>query len=686
MSEGLGNCDVLTAETLSAQVDGELDAAEAREVERHLEGCAHCRARFLALDRTAGLVGVLRGPPEAEAEARFLARLDERLAGELWADGLLRKGAAGSGRYTRRAPVTARARLFRVAAAVGIAVATVAIISKLAGMWSPGKPHGVQAPGAHAAPEVALKESEKEPSPPPSRVEGAPTPEPPGRDTLAKKPPTPEPRREEAPVVTPERVPTPERRAEEHVVEVPPPGEKPRPRDAARWTAVVRDGSRPQETRVEAIYELAKVGGPEAAAVFNEILEHPPSPLFTREACKALGRYPWPEGALLLAKNARKPEARAALGAIEDRAVLASLVKELPRLRKNGGDWLTVAEALARAKAPRIGEALVDALRAYRDTVERVRLLVAMGDAADAPARAALAKTLKDRDEVVRAAACRGLERARPEAGDVPPLSHLLASDASALVRAAAASALSRAQGEVKRVLFDAYNKDASPRVRSAAAIGMVRLLPNEALRHGAEGAAIDAAPAYLRIPVVSSGVVFLIDASDSMLHARKIERATHELIVTLRALPAGTPFEVGYFTDGVRFFSGRGLETASPQTIDQAVRFLEGVRPAGGRTNFGESVKRALEVRGVDEIFLLTDGSPTAGPDAEAVLEWLRAANWEGRVRIHAIALYDGEKPLRVDDAPPGLLGASPLLAPAPIAFLRRLVEDNGGLLMRND
>ena len=115
-------------------------------------------------------------------------------------------------------------------------------------------------------------------------------------------------------------------------------------------------------------------------------------------------------------------------------------------------------------------------------------------------------------------------------------------------------------------------------------------------------------------------------------------------------------------------------MPTRNVNLTDHFDRFIQARINSGRFSNASEVVREGLRLLEQRE------------KEDKAKLEWLRAANWEGRVRVHAIALYDGEKPLRVDDAPPGAAGASPLVAPAPIAFLRRLVEDNGGMLMRND
>lgn len=101
---------------LTALLDGALPPARAAEVERHLAGCAACRA---ARDRLAGAVARLAAlPPPPEPSPWFLTRLEARLADEPpRARGLL--AALAAWRWRLAVPATA------VAAAAAMAVLAV---------------------------------------------------------------------------------------------------------------------------------------------------------------------------------------------------------------------------------------------------------------------------------------------------------------------------------------------------------------------------------------------------------------------------------------------------------------------------------------------------------------------------------------------------------------------------------
>jgi len=72
------DCKTYSEKYLSAHVDGELSAAELREVEEHLAGCVNCRARFAEERAVKALVrerAAMRRTP-AMVRGSILAALD----------------------------------------------------------------------------------------------------------------------------------------------------------------------------------------------------------------------------------------------------------------------------------------------------------------------------------------------------------------------------------------------------------------------------------------------------------------------------------------------------------------------------------------------------------------------------------------------------------------------------------
>jgi len=113
------DCNTYIEKYLSAHVDGELSAAELREVEEHLAGCVNCRARF-AEERAVKALVARTGRDAADAamvRGSILAALDavdaagasnvagrgrDRSAGADRAGWFLDSARAGLGAYRNR--------------------------------------------------------------------------------------------------------------------------------------------------------------------------------------------------------------------------------------------------------------------------------------------------------------------------------------------------------------------------------------------------------------------------------------------------------------------------------------------------------------------------------------------------------------------------------------------------------
>jgi anti-sigma factor RsiW len=98
---------------LSAHLDAELEAGEARALEDHLATCAACRQRLSVLARTRDAVQVL---PRESVSTGFEARLHRRLAAETVSSLMV----AGDRRPLPRRPRSRWAALAAVVATVGV--------------------------------------------------------------------------------------------------------------------------------------------------------------------------------------------------------------------------------------------------------------------------------------------------------------------------------------------------------------------------------------------------------------------------------------------------------------------------------------------------------------------------------------------------------------------------------------
>ncbi|MGE0143909.1 MAG: VWA domain-containing protein [Planctomycetota bacterium] len=189
----------------------------------------------------------------------------------------------------------------------------------------------------------------------------------------------------------------------------------------------------------------------------------------------------------------------------------------------------------------------------------------------------------------------------------------------------------------------------------------------------------------FFGIPVTGTRVMFIIDTSGSMnsplfvkstaegtsgsdetAQTTRIDQARKELLKAVAALPDGARFGVIAFASEVRVWFDKLALVGPPstRTLRERLATLQG----DGGTNLYGGLERALGLDEVgygqavgteiDEIFLLSDGQPTAGSvtDPSTILAAVRRANRYARVRIHAVSLGGDEQ------------------------FLRQLAEESGG------
>ena len=161
----------------------------------------------------------------------------------------------------------------------------------------------------------------------------------------------------------------------------------------------------------------------------------------------------------------------------------------------------------------------------------------------------------------------------------------------------------------------------------------------------------------------VTRHIVYVLDVSGSM--KSRLGRAEDELREALRGLRPGETFNIIPFSGASELFDPDMAE-AGPGSIQRASAFLASLE-AGGGTDLEDAVVRALMLRDVNEVVILTDGVPTAGEtDPEKLAEALSRFNLQ-RARISTIGLV-GRNP----DGTDGSFDAARLL--------QRIAHDSGG------
>jgi hypothetical protein len=127
-----------------------------------------------------------------------------------------------------------------------------------------------------------------------------------------------------------------------------------------------------------------------------------------------------------------------------------------------------------------------------------------------------------------------------------------------------------------------------------------------------------------------------------------ELDRAVKETLKVVKALPDRAKVNVIVFETEIRVWK-RGLTTLSSGARKALGSFLAEQRP-NGSTNLYDALEAALNLKDVETIYLLSDGSPTTGKFTreEEILEAVLQLNRDKRAAIHCVALGGGSRLLR--------------------------------------
>ncbi|MBM4060327.1 MAG: VWA domain-containing protein [Planctomycetes bacterium] len=190
----------------------------------------------------------------------------------------------------------------------------------------------------------------------------------------------------------------------------------------------------------------------------------------------------------------------------------------------------------------------------------------------------------------------------------------------------------------------------------------------------------------FFGVPVSGGAIAFVVDTSGSMgagvagtAAGGESERATtrlaaakEQMALAVQMMDPEASFTVWTFAGTAHLWTPAPVR-AGPHAARALTELLSRLRSHGG-TNLYEGLARSLQIgelaygqqheTKVDELFVLSDGEPTAGEiqDAEGLLQVVREANRYAKVRIHTIFTGQGQ-------------GAD---------LLRRLAEQNDGVFVQ--
>lgn len=144
---------------------------------------------------------------------------------------------------------------------------------------------------------------------------------------------------------------------------------------------------------------------------------------------------------------------------------------------------------------------------------------------------------------------------------------------------------------------------------------------------------------------IVPRDVVFVLDTSGSMA-GPKMKQAQQALAYGIRTLGGQDRFNVVGFATGLNPFRDT-LQPASDEMKEAAVRWVDGLRPAGG-TNIHDALLESLRMRQDGRLFVvvfLTDGKPTIEErDPDRIVEKVTAANTQD-TRIFTFGVIGSER-----------------------------------------
>lgn len=469
--------------------------------------------------------------------------------------------------------------------------------------------------------------------------------------------------------------------------------------------------------RVEAIFSLDKVQGPEAAEALVPVLARDEDPDVRSAAIRVLTNNKDPRAVDTLAAALRKqgPAVRPGLCQVLGEIRCESARSDLERLLKEG-DFLVkyrAIEALGSignpASVPAVASFLKDGEPELRiaavDALARMR-------ADDAAPQVVAA--LQDREWRVRAAAIRALATLRTKDA-LEPLVKIASGDEGRLVDDACQTLKALSGRDFGReyatwkTWYEREAKDPAYKLPTADEIAKIEARKLEAPKAGETGVI----PArkiteFLGVTTPSKKIMFIIDCSGSMEDLviekdryrgqnypgfRKIDIVKEELARTIQRLDTTTEFSIVTFATKIKPWKRGQLVPANSINKAAAIEYARSLEPIGGsskaelasaglgsaaalgegKTNTYGALMYGLgnPVRGVvekgagteiDTVFFLSDGKPSHGDlvDTDEILAAVKEANHQKRIALHVLAIGDFDK-----------------------GFMRRLATDNGGVFV---
>ncbi|MDA1221339.1 MAG: HEAT repeat domain-containing protein [Planctomycetota bacterium] len=174
------------------------------------------------------------------------------------------------------------------------------------------------------------------------------------------------------------------------------------------------------------------------------------------------------------------------------------------------------------------------------------------------------------------------------------------------------------------------------------------QLIPADAFAKAPASRSAQAVTAsYYGIPMVSDRVVFVVDISGSMAaqvgtsaSRNRLDEAKAQLLRVLEGATKQFQFNIVPFHTTVDAVFDEMLPAADRPKASARDK-VAALKPTGG-TNVHDAMARAFAEPDVDTIYLLSDGSPSAGPivDPDQLATEIARWNRSRRIRIHCVSI----------------------------------------------
>ncbi len=374
---------------------------------------------------------------------------------------------------------------------------------------------------------------------------------------------------------------------------------------AAAEVLVSHLGDDDARVRIVVAGALARIPGERVQAALRKRLQAEREPAVMARVIHASGRQKDVEASRAIVRAARK-HAR-------DGTVQAAAVEGLARI----GFERPVVAAFFREQLSR-----------REDKGPVIAAAVASGDRRAGPL---LVPLLQDDHWDTRLAAAQGLARLRVKAA-ISGLIDVLRDELNMRVRRAAAHALFVTTGQFLEDDHDTWSRWWEQHGETFEVPEEIPSLPKTDDR--------PYATTFYGLPVNTNRarIVFVIDKSGSM--DRQLGVAKREALKVIDKLDDKSRANVIFFESTISSWK-RNLQGVSPSTRRDLKRYMATQQPQGG-TNLWGALEMALDTKGVEAIYILSDGKPNVGElrSLSSIVQEVERVNRQRRIVIHGVSL----------------------------------------------